>query len=39
MYDVLGHTHVEIARLLAIPLGTSKSRLSEARRRLRRALS
>ena len=39
MYDVLGHTHVEIARRLAIPLGTSKSRLSEARRRLRRALS
>jgi RNA polymerase sigma-70 factor (ECF subfamily) len=39
MYDVLGHTHVEIARLLAIPLGTSKSRLSEARRRLREALS
>jgi RNA polymerase sigma-70 factor (ECF subfamily) len=39
MYDVLGHTHVEIARLLAIPLGTSKSRLSEARRRLRKALS
>lgn len=39
MYDVLGHTHVEIARLLAIPLGTSKSRLCEARRRLRNALS
>jgi RNA polymerase sigma-70 factor, ECF subfamily len=39
MYDVLGHTHVEIARLLAIPLGTSKSRLSEARRRLRKALA
>jgi RNA polymerase sigma-70 factor (ECF subfamily) len=39
MYDVLGHTHVEIARLLAIPLGTSKSRLAEARRRLREALS
>ena len=37
MYDVLGHTHVEIARLLAIPLGTSKSRLSEARRRLQTA--
>ena len=39
MYDVLGHTHVEIARLLAIPLGTSKSRLAEARRRLRKVLS
>jgi RNA polymerase sigma-70 factor (ECF subfamily) len=39
MYEVLGHTHVEIARRLAIPLGTSKSRLSEARRRLRKALA
>jgi RNA polymerase sigma-70 factor (ECF subfamily) len=38
LYDVLGHTHVEIARRLAIPLGTSKSRLSEARKRLRQAL-
>jgi RNA polymerase sigma-70 factor (ECF subfamily) len=38
LYDVLGHTHVEIARRLAIPLGTSKSRLSEARKRLRTAL-
>jgi RNA polymerase sigma-70 factor (ECF subfamily) len=39
LYDVLGHTHVEIARRLAIPLGTSKSRLSEARKRLRRFIS
>ena len=38
LYDVLGHSHVEIARRLAIPLGTSKSRLSEARRRMRDAL-
>ena len=39
LYDVLGHTHDEIARRLAIPLGTSKSRLFDARRRLRKALS
>jgi RNA polymerase sigma factor (sigma-70 family) len=38
MYDMLGHTHKEIARRLAIPSGTSKSRLSDARRRLREAL-
>jgi RNA polymerase sigma-70 factor (ECF subfamily) len=38
LYDVLGHTHNEIARRLAIPPGTSKSRLSDARRRLREAL-
>jgi RNA polymerase sigma-70 factor (ECF subfamily) len=38
MFDVLGHTHNEIARQLAIPLGTSKSRLADARRRLRKAL-
>jgi RNA polymerase sigma-70 factor, ECF subfamily len=38
LYDVLGHTHKEIARRLAIPAGTSKSRLSDARRRLRDAL-
>lgn len=35
LYDVIGHTHNEIARRLAIPQGTSKSRLSDARRRLR----
>jgi RNA polymerase sigma-70 factor (ECF subfamily) len=39
LYDVLGHTHNEIARRLAIPLGTSKSRLADARRRLREALN
>ena len=38
LYAVLGHTHNEIARRLAIPPGTSKSRLSDARRRLREAL-
>jgi RNA polymerase sigma-70 factor (ECF subfamily) len=38
LYDVLGHTHNEIARQLDIPSGTSKSRLSDARRRLREAL-
>ena len=38
MHDVLGHRHREIARLLGIPIGTSKGRLSEARRRLKQAL-
>ena len=38
LYDVLGHTHKEIAQRLAIPLNTSKSRLSDARRRLREEL-
>ena len=38
LYDVLGHTHTEIARRLAIPLGTSKRRLGDARKRLRAAL-
>ena len=38
LFDVLGHTHKEIARRLAIPAGTSKSRLADARRRLREAL-
>ena len=38
MYDVLGHTHKEIAQRLAIPLNTSKSRLSDARQRLRDVL-
>ena len=37
LYHVLGYTHVEIARRLAIPPGTSKSRLSDACRRLRRS--
>lgn len=38
LYDVLGYTHKEIAQRLAIPAGTSKSRLSDARSRLRGAL-
>lgn len=36
LYDVLGYTHQEIATALRIPVGTSKSRLSIARRRLGR---
>jgi len=38
MYEVIGHTHREIAGLLAIPSGTSKWRLAEARRRLQELL-
>jgi RNA polymerase sigma-70 factor, ECF subfamily len=38
LYHVLGYTHTEIAQRLAIPAGTSKSRLSDARGRLRDAL-
>lgn len=38
LYDVLGHTHKEIAQRLDIPLNTSKSRLSDARKRLREEL-
>jgi RNA polymerase sigma-70 factor (ECF subfamily) len=38
LYDILGYTHKEIAQRLAIPAGTSKSRLSDARGRLRGAL-
>ena len=38
LYDVLGHTHTEIAQRLSIPLGTSKRRLGDARKRLRQAL-
>jgi RNA polymerase sigma-70 factor (ECF subfamily) len=38
MYDVMGYTHPEIARRLGIPVGTSKGRLCNARRRLRRLL-
>jgi RNA polymerase sigma-70 factor (ECF subfamily) len=34
LYDVLGFTHQEIAAALRIPVGTSKSRLCVARRRL-----
>ena len=38
LYDVMGYTHVEIARALRIPVGTSKSRLALARRRLGRMI-
>lgn len=39
LFDMLGHTHDEISRLLGIAEGTSKSQLSRARRELRRAMS
>lgn len=38
LHDVEGYTHEEIAGLLEIEPGTSKSQLSRARRALRRAL-
>lgn len=38
LYDILGHSHKEIAQRLSIPLNTSKSRLADARKRLREAL-
>lgn len=38
LHDLEGHTHEEIARLLEIPPGTSKSRLHRGRRRIRRLL-
>lgn len=38
LHDVQGYTHEEIADLLGIEPGTSKSQLSRARRVLRRAL-
>ena len=39
LHDIEGHTHEEIARLLEIDAGTSKSQLSRARRALRRHLA
>lgn len=39
LHHFQGFTHEEIARLTGIPSGTSKSRLFEARRTLRRRLS
>lgn len=39
LYDVMGFTHPEISRRLGIPVGTSKGRLSTARRRLRGLLA
>ena len=38
MYEVIGYTHSEIARRLAIRSGTSRGRLAEARRRLQQLL-
>jgi len=38
LHDVLGHTHDEIAELLGVAAGTSKSQLSRARAELRRRL-
>lgn len=39
LHDVEGFTHDDIAALLGVTTGTSKSQLAHARRRLRRALS
>jgi RNA polymerase sigma-70 factor (ECF subfamily) len=39
MHDVEGYTHEEIASMLEIDPGTSKSQLSRARAAMRRALS
>jgi RNA polymerase sigma-70 factor, ECF subfamily len=38
LHDVEGFTHEEIARLLEIAPGTSKSQLARARRSIRRRL-
>jgi RNA polymerase sigma-70 factor (ECF subfamily) len=37
LFEVEGYTHGEVAEILAIPEGTSKARLFEARRQLRTA--
>jgi RNA polymerase sigma-70 factor, ECF subfamily len=39
LYDVEGYTHQEIGEILALPVGTSKARLSRARARLRAQLA
>lgn len=39
LHDVEGHTHEEIADLLGVTVGTSKSQLSRARRALRAQLA
>lgn len=36
--DLLGHTYAEVAEMLAVPVGTVRSRLNRARSRLQRAL-
>lgn len=39
LHDIAGHTHEEIANMLGIAVGTSKSQLSRARQALRTCLS
>lgn len=39
MHDIEGYTHAEIAGILGVPEGTSKSRLSAARAQLRQDLA
>ncbi|MEW5918055.1 MAG: sigma-70 family RNA polymerase sigma factor [Gemmatimonadota bacterium] len=39
LHDIEGYTHVEIAEMLGIAVGTSKARLFDARARLRQALA
>lgn len=39
MHDLEGHTHAAIARILSIPEGTSKTRVAEARSKLRESLA
>lgn len=39
LHDVDGYTHLEIGEMLAIPVGTSKARLSRARSAMRSVLS
>jgi RNA polymerase sigma-70 factor (ECF subfamily) len=39
MYEVMGYTHLEIAERLSIPVGTSKWRLTIARRVLKKCLT
>jgi RNA polymerase sigma-70 factor (ECF subfamily) len=39
MHDIEGYTHAEIAEILGVPEGTSKSRLSAARGQLRQELA
>jgi len=38
LHDIEGHEHDEIAKILAVAVGTSKSQLHKARMKLRRLL-
>jgi RNA polymerase sigma-70 factor (ECF subfamily) len=38
LHDIEGHEHEEIARMLGVAVGTSKSQLHKARMKLRRLL-